>query len=574
MAVSRLASRLWRRVHPDLFARWPTAQAANETSMQNLRSILDAAEDHSSALRTGGVSRAPPPPAQEVQFFVVDDDSATVPLRIVRTDWRSPRLPHAERPDAWLKSAEHCVSSLLYQIDNETTSAPGDEEELVGHDGSRPLEGTEGAAPHSDAYIVQAARAAAARRRREQQEAAPPQGDPSRTRRQPRDEAESMGGGTGGGELQTELLFFYETPTAEREPASARLASLMRQVLPAGSSHGPLLVCGRLPPPAEAVERGFACVPLNADAADLRAALESVRSAVAARRAQGDELLRASRRLGRTLGCEQLRWSDALSAPEAAAMCRVLLPQAQGMRAALDAPWRGLFVDLEPAASSEGQEEGQEEDQEEARGQEASSAEGDDGGEASSRAHSRVVDAAGGGGSLQLLGEEGATMALRALRGPSGLWRPLRQLQERHLLCEELRERLGCRAVVAHGAPEHTAAQCNALRELVRTLRSQPVLLGGRREAAYGTSADGEPLAEVTLVVGAELPPDGDSHLEREGVLEPGVLRLPNHFEAAVAVQVLQARARAALARRPMARKRGRANGKGRGHRGTRAPRR
>ena len=42
MASARLATQLWRRVHPDLFARWPEARAVNERSMQNLRALIDA----------------------------------------------------------------------------------------------------------------------------------------------------------------------------------------------------------------------------------------------------------------------------------------------------------------------------------------------------------------------------------------------------------------------------------------------------------------------------------------------------------------------------------------------------
>ena len=61
--AARLASRLWRRVHPDLFARWPSAQSANERSMQDLRALLESAEEHRTALKSGAAPPPAPPPA-------------------------------------------------------------------------------------------------------------------------------------------------------------------------------------------------------------------------------------------------------------------------------------------------------------------------------------------------------------------------------------------------------------------------------------------------------------------------------------------------------------------------------
>ena len=86
---------------------------------------------------------------------------------------------------------------------------------------------------------------------------------------------------------------------------------------------------------------------------------------------------------------------------------------------------------------------------------------------------------------------------------------------------------------------------------------------------AHGRSSSDEALADVTLVVGEDVPVGGDSHFEPMGLLEPAVIRLPNCFDAQSAVRVLQSRVQAALARRPVARKRARAGGgKARGRAG------
>ena len=132
MASKRLlASQLWRRVHPDLFARWPSARVANERSMQNLRALLDAAEEHSSALRTGAAPPRSHPPRQQVKFFVVRDEDAADPLEEIAAVWRPPGLGAsrhtAAQGDAWLRSAEGVVASLLRQADPYGETEPGDE---------------------------------------------------------------------------------------------------------------------------------------------------------------------------------------------------------------------------------------------------------------------------------------------------------------------------------------------------------------------------------------------------------------------------------------------------------------
>ena len=139
-----------------------------------------------------------------------------------------------------------------------------------------------------------------------------------------------------GAELRMDMLFFHEVPIAAREAATARLAALVREALPRGALHGPLLLCGRMPPPSTAEQSGFACIGLDADAAALRRSLQRVVGGPAAkeaaeRKALGAQLLRDSQRLHAILGCEQVRWVDRVSTLQAAAMCRALLPHAAGL---------------------------------------------------------------------------------------------------------------------------------------------------------------------------------------------------------------------------------------------------
>ena len=154
-------------------------------------------------------------------------------------------------------------------------------------------------------------------------------------------------------------------------------------------------------------------------------------------------------------------------------MCRVLLPQAPRLRAALDTAWRGIFVDLEPEAKKG-------DDEEEAVEEEAKSCYPE-----ASAASVAIVDASCGGGALHLRGRAGAAAAVdfvvarkwraaprsgapfakRGAEGTSGLQRS--------------------RGV---GRSAATQAQCDSLRRLVKLLRTQPVLLDGRRGSSAAST--------------------------------------------------------------------------------------
>lgn len=540
MSAARLANQLWRRVHPDLFARWPTAQAVNEKSMQSLRGLLDAADENQAALRSGAALRHAAPPNQEVRFFVVHDEVAAVPLREVSALWRSPPIVHAvsreKNAEAWFQSAESCVKALLREIDQD---APSDEPPIA--DGGRRGEYDEHVDAASDVGMVRAATQAAERRRQREKQ--------DHRRRAPAYDPEADLGG--GAELRPSMLFFHQVPFHQRAEAKERLAEMIGKSLPEGAQHGPVLVCGRLPPPPDAAESGFACVSLESllgaggspafGPRHLRQALRAAEESsggqrAAARQAEGDWLIESSRQLRKTLGCEGVRWDvDLLSNTEASAICQVLLPHAPALRAALDNPWAGLFLDFEPATAA-GSADSHRADFE--------------------AANARIVDASGGGGALVLRGAAGAADALRFVQG--GGWRELRYVQRRHQLARELRERLGCRAVEAMGAPRRTAAQCATLAELLNVLRVQPVLLSGRRKHASGVSSD-DHLGEVTVTVGAPIHEEADADLDPWGQLEPNVLRLPDSFDPAHVLRVLETRTQAAIGRTPSVRKRKRA---------------
>lgn len=523
--------------------------------MQNLRSLLDTAEENAAELRKRAAGRLQPtPPPQQLRFFVVDDEAATTPLRAIHAEWRSPRSAETGNPESWERSAEGCVATLLREIED-----PLSIEDLPPAVGSSDYD-PQASAMAPDSAIVRAATAAAERRRRWQQQQQ--QEGQRRTGSSQDAEAEEAArtrqAGGGGAILRTELLFFHEVPLEERQRATDDLAALMAQALPSNLVHGPLLLCGKLPPPAGAASRGFACIPLGADATTLVASLEAVHSQVEARRARGEEMLRTSRQLSAALGCEQVRWSGELGVDEVADMCRLLLPQAPRLRAALDTAWRGIFVDLEPEAKKG-------DDEEEAVEEEAKP-----GNPEAGAASVAIVDASCGGGALHLRGRAGAAAAVDFVVARRG-WRALRLVQERHLLCEELRERLGCRGVEASGAPAATQAQCDSLRRLVKLLRTQPVLLDGRRGSKRGVDMSQSALAEVTLSIGggadggaageARAAGGEDPYLDPVGLFEPMLIRLPDTFEADRALEVLQARTFASVQRTPVARKKGRRRG-------------
>ena len=459
--LDRLTRRLWRRVHPDLFARWPTAQSVNQRSMQELRALLEASGEQQASFRSGAV----PPPRiqlQELRFFVREEDV----LREISTTWTPPPLlvpsaspiAHANR---WQRSTEGLVAALLRRIDGELPA------ELTAAEATTVAPETDddhGPTSHAGESVTRAAAAAAARRRSRAAESTP-SGQPQRAM-------------DGGGELRRDLLFFHAVPEEARPRAVAQLVSLIHQVLPAGVSHGPILLCGGPPPPA-ARQDGFACVSVDGDAAALQRSLAEARRsagayAAADRRADGEAIIASGRRLRALLSCEGVRTEGALEPHVALSMYRSLLDHARSLRVALDVPWGGLHVRLEGS--------------------------GDDGGAAGERAVAHgataspheIIDGRCGGCVLVVRGEGGAAGALSFVRRE---WLQLRRGQERFSLAEELRTRLGCAAVECLGAPTSTAEQCAALRRLLGLLHSTPVLL---------PQEDGRGLADVVLTIGDE----------------------------------------------------------------------
>ena len=277
---------LWRRVHPDLFVQHPEARTVNEASMQALNALLEAADDQRSALR-GGAAQPKPPHPQQFRFFV-HDDAAVSALREVSVDWRPPSslLAAAQRSsaahaDLWQRSAETCVAALLQQVDPEAQDASASAAFVGSERSDDPLYAGEHAGASS----------ASERRRERGEPSRHPSGEPS--------EAMPPQPPPGGGQLRSSLLFFHGVSDDAQAVAVERLAALVHAVVPAGVSHGPILLCGR-PPPASAAAQGFACVPLDADADALRRHLRLARASTGGvdalrRRAEAEAVLQACR---------------------------------------------------------------------------------------------------------------------------------------------------------------------------------------------------------------------------------------------------------------------------------------
>ena len=494
---------LWRRVHPDLFARWPAAQSANQVAMQELRALLET---------TGGSAVPQPqqPKAQDFRFFVqtgADADAgvcveANLPtLREISSTWRPPSSLVASTLSAeaharlWERSVETCVDRLLRQIDPQLAPEPAGE-------GSRDRETTRREPSDADIEgdVVRAASAAAARRRR--QSKAPPTEPPPVA--------------PAGGELRREMLFYHDVPESQRPVVTARLAGLLHEVQPAGVPHGPILLYGSTPPAGTATA-GFACVPIDVDAAVLRERLKAAARSpagldAAARRAEAQAVLIAGRRLRAALGCEAVltggvpsadydtldsskgwasvgvgaRGGSSLSPTEASPMLSVLLEDAPRLRATLDVDWGGLHVWLDVAPEAEDRSHA-DEAQATWHGASAAGSEAVAVGGRQTHAPIEIVDAHCGACALVVRGLEGASSALDFARQH---WKALRSCQQRFHLAEELRERLDCAAIECLGTPSAAALQCAALRRLLHVLRRETILLP---DAAL------HPLAHVTI---------------------------------------------------------------------------
>ena len=510
--------RLWRHVHPDLFARWPEARATNQRAMQELQGLLQAVEVQQHAAQQRGAAAAAPPAVAELRFFVQDAaDEGGEALREVSTTWRSPSRSAivraasqspAELAGLWRRSAEGCMATLLERID------PTDAAALESAHGGR-----EGEAAASSAPLFTADQIAAERRRRRERG-----GRSSEAADAEAAAAAAASEASAGGQLHDELLFFDGVDEDGRARATALVASLLHEVWPAGEPHSPILVLGGPAPPLwryeQAAAAGFACVRLDAlDADALRLSLDAARHtagghAASERRADAEAVLAAGERLRAALGCEGARTEggSVLTAAAARRMCDALLRDARGLRAATDAPWGGLHLELRGLATDGG---------------------GERGGGAV-----ELVDGHCGGCTLLVRGEAGAASALEFVRRE---WRSVRRCTERFELAEALRERLGCAAVECAGAPTALAAQGEAMRRLLAVLREEPVLLPAEGVA---TTAG---LADVTIRIGGDDHAAVDHDYQRPSPPQragqppqPRVeLRLPSDFASTDALSLL-----------------------------------
>ena len=339
--MPRLARRVWRRVHPDLFARWPEAQAANQRAMQELQALLDAAEAHQlgAAEDKGALPHQPralPPSSKEIRFFVHSDvaERDGPALREVSTVWSAPPSPSlvaaatarstAALARVWKRSAEGCMVRLLRSIDptDASLSTDGLTDDRREDSSPRALSppGTRRPAAAAEA-VVSAAKEAAMRRRQH------PHGSSRASEASSAAARRSMPAATGG-RLRPDLLFFYGVHGEEaQERARARVASLLFEMWPADEAHSPILVYSSraaggegapAAPYVKAAEAGFACVPLEQlDAPTLHRSLALAAatlggSEASVRRTEGDAVLRAGERLRSLLGCETVHTASEL----------------------------------------------------------------------------------------------------------------------------------------------------------------------------------------------------------------------------------------------------------------------
>ena len=95
--------------------------------MQDLRALLESAEEHRTALKSGAAPPPAPPPRQHVKFFVVPEGDEHQELREISALWRSPSQRHAAA-DLWSHSAESVLTALLRQVEPLAPPAADDDE--------------------------------------------------------------------------------------------------------------------------------------------------------------------------------------------------------------------------------------------------------------------------------------------------------------------------------------------------------------------------------------------------------------------------------------------------------------
>lgn len=402
VALRKLAQRLWPRVHPDLFHRFPAQQAVNQRSMQELNALMDAA-----------TSPPPLPPPCTLRFFIsgAEDDAP----REISRKWSPPIQVGTGSLEALAtrmeRSVEACVQGLLLQLQLEPK--PGEAREADANPARPPSDADEAGV---DPLLRSAIRAAVLRAQQASAQHA-------RAEAAAEEEADAKAGGGEGhasGALREELVFFYQVPQGEHLAATAWLRGLWpTHGMP--EPHPPVVVhMPGAPPPRAAIEGGFACVALRgAEAEAVRCRLlEAAQTAAAVHTRERSRAVRAARgrcdALGIALRCDAVEAHPALPPSAARRMAASLLAAVPQLRAALEPPWHGVSLRLWPAVEGA------------AACEVSEVADGGDGG---------AGGGALGGLRLEVRGDEGVAAAPATVRGA---WRLLRAAARRRDLLQEL----------------------------------------------------------------------------------------------------------------------------------------
>ncbi|KAL1520558.1 hypothetical protein AB1Y20_022134 [Prymnesium parvum] len=526
MARKALLQRLWRRVHPDLFQRHPHAQGVNERSMQELHAFLEVAS-----------SPAPRPHAATVDFrFFVHrtaappHDVSAAALREISLQWETPAArgaaPHPRRSgEVWESSADRCVAALVAQAEltEREDAADEEEDEAAAHAAPRlvrrPIPPSLQPDAHRHNAMVRLAAAAASRCK----------GSGARPHRPPAapDAAVEAAAAAAAGvsvhtalSLNESLLFFHGLTESEKAPpadwdARVRLRSLLPLVSATlADEHGPILVHSSVTPHPHAPD-GFASLPLGFDLPTLEASLSAAatspaRAAAEQRRASAQLALRLRGKLRGAMGCEAVEVCEQSASQDVCTLLGELLPRASELRACLEGPWSGLWLEL--------------------------STRGEGGGQEGAAPACELFGSEHGGGLLLLHGTHAASQVPHFVRQS---WRQLRQAQARHALLLELREQLGCRDVRTSGGVGAFASHVESLHELLAQLRMQPWRAPPR-----------EVLETVDIHIGA---PSKEAALPSQS--RKARVLLPDTFEPDLALDCLHQATQAAQSRKKKSRR-------------------
>ena len=173
-----------------------------------------------------------------------------------------------------------------------------------------------------------------------------------------------------------------------------------------------------------------------------------------ARRAAGSRAWRHQKKLRSELGCEDVAFAASATLDDVGLLTQLVRAQASELRAALDGPWSGLWVELDGDMRGGG-----------ARGEEVR---GD--GSSVNVPACQILGLVSGGGQLVVRGQRGGASMLPFVREH---WRVLRSAQDRYSLMSEVKQRLGGTDVQFTGGQEKFAPQVASLRSLLSMLRTQ-----------------------------------------------------------------------------------------------------